>query len=220
MVAFRQQPAERLMTLLIYISLTYGTLVFYQQFTQAITSGGADMAQQIDTSIEEQVGSAIANLTGNMSASSWNIVTNPAASIRYYLILLALAAVQVAMLGIIAFGFVAIGALVLIGPVMIPFILIPGLDFIATGWFRCLVQYSFYPVIGNAFVYVYAMVWLNYFQQFNGPMDAATIARLILQIIVLSIAGVFGILKIPSFVSQIFSGSSGLSAMPGIGWWR
>lgn len=227
-IAFMHEPAPRLASLAISIALTYSALVFYstpfpgvgRNLTQIVTDGGADLAQNIDTSQEEQVGAAVANIMGGMSGSAWNIVTNTAAATRYFIIVLALSAVQIVMLGIIAFGFVAVGVLVMIGPVLIPFVIVPHFEWLAMGWFRSLIQYSFYPVIGNAFISVYGTVWMNFFNQLQGPVDSQKMAALLTQVVVLSMAGMFGILKVPQLVAGIFSGSSGLNAMPGIGWWR
>ena len=43
------------------------------------------------------------------------------------------------------------------------------MNFLFWGWFKALLQYSFYPVIANAFAYVYGQIWLNFFEQ-NGTM--------------------------------------------------
>lgn len=227
-VAFNHEPANRIASLLVAIAMTYAALVYYnapfpgvgRSLTKIITDGGADLAQQIDTSTEEDVGRAVSDLSGDMPASSWNIVANAAAETRYFIIVLAMSAMQFIMLGIIAFAFVAIGVLVMIGPILIPFFLVPGLDWLALGWFRSLIQYSFFPVIGNAFISVFGNVWMNFFAQFRGDMDPQKVASLMTQIIILSMAGIYGILKVPQLVAGIFSGSSGISAMPGFGWWR
>lgn len=227
-VAFHMQPANRIASLLVSIAITYAALVYYRApfpgvgkgLTKIITDAGADFAQQIDTSTEEDVGRAVSDLQGDMPATAWGIVTSAPALTRYFIIVLATSFMQVAILGIIAFGFVADGILVMIGPILIPFFLVPGLDWLATGWFRSLIQYSFYPVIGSAFVSIYGSVWMNFFSQFHGDMDVQKFGALLTQILILSMAGIYGILKVPQLVSGIFSGSSGISAMPGIGWWR
>lgn len=226
-IAFLLEPATKLATLLVYVAIVYSALVYYsapfpgvgRNLTQVITDGGANMAQTIDTTMEEKVGAAVATTMGNVTGSSWDVVLNPMAAIRYYAILFATSAIQIAMLGVISIGFVVIGILALIGPILIPFALVPGLDWLATGWFRCLIQYSLYPVVGNAFVLIYGTVWLNYFSQFNSQMDSQTIASLFIQIIILSLAGVYGIFKIPRIVSEMCSGSSG-SGISSFGWWK
>jgi len=227
-VAFHVEPPGRIAGLLVSLAITYSALVYYsapfpgvgKNLHQIVTDAGVEIAQQIDTASEQQLGELIANVQGSMSGSAWQMVVNTPQALETFIIAMALSAVQIVMLAIIAFGFVAVGVIVLLGPIMIPFLPVPYLDWLATGWFRALIQYSFYPVVGNAFVFVYGTVWINYFAQYSGPMDSQRIAGLFVQLIVISMAGVFGILKVPQLVSHIFSGSSGIGAFPGFGWWR
>jgi hypothetical protein len=140
--------------------------------------------------------------------------------IRYYAIVIILSFAQAAILGVIAFGFVAVAICVLVGPVFIPFFIVPHLEWLFWGWLKAFVQYAFYPVIGNAFVYVYGQLMLNFFSVHKPPFDAAAIAGWFLQFVLMSIAFIWGVLKVPSVVSSIFSGRSGEHSFPGIGWWR
>lgn len=228
LIAFRAQPPSRLASLMVTMCITYSALVFYsapfpivgRNLTQIITDAGTDMANQMDTATEEQVGRMISGMTGDAGASSWNIIENAMANVRYFIVIFALSGMQIVMLAIIAYGFVAQGVLVLVGPIFIPFLMVPHMEWIATSWFRCLIQYAFYPVIGNAFIFVYGTVWLNCFSQIHGDFTVTQIAAYFVYILVFSAAGIFGILKVPRLVAEIFSGSSGTSAVPAIGWWR
>ena len=78
--------------------------------------------------------------------------------VRYYGIVIVLSFAQAAVLAVISFGFVAVGVCALVGPVFIPFFIVPQMEWMFWGWFRTMVQYAFYPVIGNAFVYIYGTV--------------------------------------------------------------
>jgi type IV secretory pathway VirB6-like protein len=55
---------------------------------------------------------------------------------------------------IIAYGFIATAVCVLLGPVFIPFFIVPKLEWLFWGWFRCFLQYAFYQVIAAAVVFV------------------------------------------------------------------
>jgi hypothetical protein len=68
-------------------------------------------------------------------------------------------------------------------------------------------------------LYVYGELMLNFFSVHKPPYDAANIAGIFLQIIMLGIAFVWGVLKVPSLVSAIFSGRSGDHAFPVVAWW-
>ena len=48
----------------------------------------------------------------------------------------------------------------------------------------------------------------------------AMIAGLFFQILLLSIAFTWGVLRVPSLTASLFSGQSGDHAFPGIGWWK
>ena len=93
---------------------------------------------------------------------------------------------QVALLGVIAFGFVAVGCIVLVGPVFIPFFLVPKLDWIFWGWFKALLQYSFYPGVCECVrVLVFGQIWLNFFSQNGFAGTVEQIAGLFVQFVIL-----------------------------------
>lgn len=219
-IAFRTESANKLAELLILVCIAYGSLVYYsnpipgvgKSLTRVVTDAGSDLAQVIDTSTENNIGTALGQAMGNAGTSSWSIVTNSAAMVRFFILESILSVMQAAILGVIALGFIVTGILVLVGPIFLPFILVPHFEWMAMNWFRCLIQYSFYPVIGNAFVFVYGQIWLNYFSQFTFPMDSQTLAAAITVIVTMALAGVYGLFKVPVIVSHLFSGSSGLGS--------
>jgi hypothetical protein len=220
--------APRFASLVLAISIDGAMIHFYDRpfpgtgssFHKLVTDTGANLASQIEESSEEQVGMKIANATEvivvPVGMSFWEV----SPIIYYYASIFVMSAAQVALLGVIAFGFVAAGCIVLVGPIFIPFFIVPRMDWIFWGWFKALLQYSFYPVIANAFVYVYGQIWLNFFTQNGFPDTLDKLAGMFIQILILSITFVWGVLQVPKLVSSIFAGQSGLDALPGIGWWR
>jgi type IV secretory pathway VirB6-like protein len=214
--------------LLMSIAFAYAMLVFYDNplpgvglsFHSLITDQGANLAGQIEARSTEDVGTKLAKVYDQMQQPSGPSILDVMQVIRYYGIVIVLSLAQAAVLAVISFGFVAVGVCVLVGPVFIPFFIVPHMEWMFCGWFKTLVQYAFYPVIGNAFVYVYGKLFLNFFQVHPPPYDASTIAGLFLHLAFMCIAFVWGVMKVPSLVSSIFSGRSGDHALPGIGWWR
>ena len=87
--------------------------------------------------------------------------------IRYYTTIIFLSLAQGAVLAVIAYGFVAGAVCILIGPVFIPFLIVPNMEWLFWGWFKALIQYAFYPVIGNAFVFVYGELLLHFFSSLH-----------------------------------------------------
>ncbi len=223
--AFR---AHRFAALILTIAIDGAMIHFYDQpfpgvgssFHKIVTDTGANLAAQIEEQSEENVGSKIANATQvivvPVGLSFWEI--SPV--IYYYASILLMSVAQVVLLGVIAFGFVAAGCIVLVGPVFIPFFIVPHMDWLFWGWFKALLQYSFYPVVANAFVYVYGQIWLNFFNQNGYPDSMEKLAGMFIQLVILSITFVWGVLQVPKLVSNIFAGQSGEHALPGIGWWR
>lgn len=220
--------APRFAALIMSVAITGGMIHFYDQpfpgtsssFHKLITDTGANLASQIEESSEENVGTKIANATQviivPVGLSFWEV--SPV--MYYYASIFMMSTAQVVLLGVIAFGFVAAGCIVLVGPVFIPFLIVPRMDWIFWGWFKALLQYSFYPVVANAFVYVYGQIWLNFFNQNGFPDTLEKLAGMFIQILILSITFAWGVLQVPKLVSNIFAGQSGLDALPGIGWWR
>ena len=219
---------DRFASLLMQISFTFAMLTYYRaplpgigiSFHKLITDQGANLAAQIQTQSTDDIASMLASVYETMEAPSGPSIFDPTQVIRYYLIVIAFSLAQAAVLGVISYGFIAVGVCVLVGPVFIPFFIVPHMEWMFWGWLKALMQYAFYPVIGNAVVYVYAQVMLNFFQVHPKPYDATAVAGLFFQILMLSIAFVWGVLRVPALTAALFSGQSGDHAFPGIGGWR
>src|SRR6202011_3579739 len=72
----------------------------------------------------------------------------------YVMVVLLLAAAQAVAIVIIAYGFIATAVCVLVGPIFVPFFIVPKLEWLFWGWFRCFLQYAFYQVIAAAVVFI------------------------------------------------------------------
>jgi hypothetical protein len=190
-------------------------------FTGAITGMGAHLANQIDTTMTERLIAKFSDVILAMEGPAWyDVLGSITSHLHYYFCVFALLAIQCIMLGVISFGWVALGILKLLGPLFIPFLIVPKIEERFWGWFWALVQYSFYPVVANAFVFVYGQVILNFFSVYQGPYTAEKIAGMFLTLVALALALVFGFFKIPGLVADMFRGTSGQHTMPGMGWWR
>src|SRR6266849_7814553 len=77
-------------------------------------------------------------------------------TIIYAIVMILLAAAQAIAIVVIAYGFIATAVCVLVGPVFIPFFIVPKLEWLFWGWFKCFIQYAFYQVIAAAVVYIIA----------------------------------------------------------------
>ena len=81
-------------------------------------------------------------------------ITDILGTIIYVVVIILLAAAQAIAIVVIAFGFIATAVCVLVGPIFIPFFIVPKMEWLFWGWFRCFIQYAFYQVIAAAVVYV------------------------------------------------------------------
>ena len=142
------------------------------------------------------------------------MVLNVSALVGYFIVAIAVTAARVALLAVIAFGLIATGIAVLVGPVFIPFFLVPQMDWMFWGWLKSLIQYAFYQVIAQAFVFVFGSFLINFLDAFPPPY---TVDRLLVggfHLIFLLWAFTYGLLKVPSLTHSLFSGGAGESALP------
>jgi type IV secretory pathway VirB6-like protein len=134
--------------------------------------------------------------------------------VGYFLVALAVTAARVVLLAVIAFGLVATGVAVLVGPVFIPFFLVPRMEWMFWGWLKSLLQYAFYQVIAQAFVFVFGSFLINFLDAFPPPYTVDRILVGGFHLIFLLFAFTYGLLKVPSLTHSLFSGSAGQSTLP------
>ena len=76
----------------------------------------------------------------------------------------------------IAFGYVAAAVAVMLGPIFIPFFIVPHMEWLFWGWLKALIQYAFYPVVANAYLFVFGNLLIHFVDAHPPPYDGATIA--------------------------------------------
>ena len=82
------------------------------------------------------------------------------------------------------------------------------------GWLKAFVQYSFYPVVANAVVFVFGSLLTNYIK-----LQRAAVGwrqqqwAMLAPMLIMMFAFTYGVLKIPTLVNDIFAGRSGSSAL-------
>jgi hypothetical protein len=180
-------------------------------FTQLITDQPIFLARQVEVTQVQLLSDRLNELYLSLEQP---LLFNISAMIGYFLVALAVTAARVVLLAVIAFGLVATGVAVLVGPVFIPFFLVPYMEWMFWGWLKSLLQYAFYQVIAQAFVFVFGSFLINFLDAFPPPY---TIDRLLVggfHLIFLLFAFTYGLLKVPSLTHSLFSGSAGQSALP------
>lgn len=204
--------------LTLQMALTYYSApspVFGISFTHLITDETHHLSDTLSLASESAT-LTFDNLTAIYQATnlSWPLLPSPSQLIRYTIMLLVLSFLEAIIWAVIAFGFIAVAVLIIVGPILLPFAIFPGLEWIAWGWIKCFIQFSFYEVVGGAYLLISARVLTYFIGGYTPPYAAATTWSMILPAIMMAGALAYGAVQIPSLTSSIFSGRAGEAAIP------
>ena len=211
---------DNLAELLITIAFGFGMITYYSHpipgmgvsFYHLIVDQGLNLANQLNHSLVQEIWDRLNNLYWGMEIPQ--LALNILEVVRYAVTVLCLLAAQAAVFAVIAFGYVATAVAVLLGPVFIPFFIVPQMEWLFWGWLKSLIQYAFYPVVANAYLFVFGNLLVHFVDSHPPPYDGATLIVLFFPLVMLLIAFTYGILKIPSLVNSLFTGRSGESVVP------
>jgi hypothetical protein len=209
-------------SLLMTIAFGFGMMTYYSHpipgigisFYHLITDQGLSLANQLNHALVQEIWDRLTSLYWGMETPGLTIALNILEVIRYTITALCLLAALAAVFAVIGFGYVAVAIAVMLGPIFIPFFIVPELEWLFWGWFKSLIQYAFYPVVANAYLFVFGNLLIHFIDSHPPPYDGATMAVFFFPLVMLLIAFTFGILKIPSLVNSLFTGRSGESALP------
>lgn len=196
---------SRFASLVLLISFNYFMVSHYATFYHLITDQSQMMADQISVDVYHDLGMNI--FFGLEHPGILEVFT----AIIYFMVALAITGLSICVFFIISVGRIAQGICIVLGPCFIPFFIVPQFEWLFWGWFRSLLQYSFYQVVANAYIFVIAKIITS--PKFNvwGTMSADDQVSNLPALLVLFLGAMLGVLKIPSIVNSIFSGSSGQS---------
>jgi hypothetical protein len=209
-------------SLLMTIAFGFGMITFYSRpipgfgvsFYHLIVDQGLDLANRLNHSLVNEVWTRINSLYFGMETPGLSIAINALEIIRYTVTILCLVAAMAAVFTVIAFGYVAAAIAVLLGPLFIPFFIVPQMEWLFWGWLKCLIQYAFYPVVANAYLFVFGNLLINFVDSHPPPYDGAMVLVLFFPLVLLLIAFTYGIIKVPSLVNSLFAGRSGDFVLP------
>ncbi len=174
-----------------------------------------DQAQSLSNTLSQNMLDTVVNRISAFEGTveSPGTTMQVAVYFDYWTIIILLAIAQAVAMVVIAFGIIAMAVCVLLGPVFIPFFIVPQLDWLFWGWFKCFIQYSFYQVVAAAVVYIIGNILTSFLTFYNGqPMTIDRQGALIAPLSIVTIASVYALLKVPVLTSHIFSGAAGLSS--------
>lgn len=213
---------ERLVELILRVSIGFAMVHFYstalpgfggRSFHNLITDEGQYLANQLNNGLITRLFNSLdAFWAGWPTPSIFAIFSLE--TVEYVIVFLTICLAEVGVYVVIAFGYIAQACAVLVGPIFISFYIFPSMEFIFWGWLKAILQYSFYPVIANAYLYVFGSLLVNYIRDHAPPYDGPNAFALVMPMLVMLVAFTFGILKIPQLVNSLFAGKSGESALP------
>jgi hypothetical protein len=177
-------------------------------FPDLIIDGPAQLANQITLASNQQLDDLFktALLPENKPISSFDV----GALISYWIMRMFIEGTRGIMFAVTAFGYAAQAILVLLGPIFIPFLLFKPLSFMFWGWFKSLLQYSFYPLVCACFSSVLSSLFMNlYTSQANGTLTVPLALSMIPIFLIIMIS----MLSVPLVVSSLFSGSTAAVAL-------
>jgi hypothetical protein len=183
-------------------------------FYQLIVDQGTQLANQLNASMVSNILTRLDGLYWSVETPGLSAVINVIEVVRWAVTILAIMAAVAAVFFVTSFGYIATAICVLLGPLFIPFFIVPKMEWMFWGWLRALLQYAFYPVVANAYIYVFGSVLINFVDRAGSDFSGARIAVLFLPLLFLLVAFTWGLLKIPSLVNSLFTGKSGESALP------
>jgi len=205
-------------SLLLTISFGFAMVNYYStpipgvgtSFHNLVTDEAQFLSTKIDQSELQTVVSQVADFESRMDSPGWGDFLG---TTIYVTVTILLAASQAIAIVVIAYGFIATAVCVLVGPIFIPFFIVPKMEWLFWGWFRCFIQYAFYQVIAAAVVYVIGNLMLGALRlPPAGTLSTVQIIAWFPVLFITFIAAIYALLKIPALTNHIFSGTSGGSS--------
>jgi len=206
---------ENFASLLLTISFGFAMVNYYSaplpavgvSFHGLVTNEAQFLSSRIDQAELQNVIQGVADFETRMDSPTWGDILGTS---MYVVVTILLAVAQAVALVVIAYGFIAAAVCVLVGPVFVPFFIVPKMEWLFWGWFRCFLQYSFYQVIAAAVVAIIGNLMIGALKL--PPAGSLSTVQLMAWFPVLAIAflaSIYVLLKVPSLTNHIFSGTAG-----------
>ena len=205
-------------SLLLTISLGFGMVNYYSNpipgigtsFHNLITNEAQFLATKINQAELQTVTERVADFESRMDSPG---IADFLGTIIYAIVIILLAAAQAIAIVVIAYGFIATAVCVLVGPIFIPFFIVPKLEWLFWGWFRCFLQYAFYQVIAAAVVFIIGNLILGILNlQPTRTISTVQLIGWVPVFFITFVASIYVLLRVPSLTNHIFSGTSGGSS--------
>jgi hypothetical protein len=206
-------------SLLLTISFGFAMVNYYSNpipgvgtsFHSLVTDEAQFLSGKIDQAQLQTVITQIGDFETRLDSPTFGDILGTAI---YVIVIVLLAAAQAVTIVIIAYGFIATAVCVLVGPIFVPFFIVPKLEWLFWGWFRCFLQYAFYQVIAAAVVFVIGNLMVGALRL--PPAGALSTVQLFAWfpiLIITFLASIYVLLKVPALTNHVFSGTAGGSSL-------
>jgi len=205
-------------SLLLTISFGFAMVNYYNtpvpgvgtSFHNLVTNEAQFLSSRIDQAQLQTVIAGVADFESRMDSPGWGDFLGTAI---YVVVTILLAAAQAIALVVIAYGFIATAVCVLVGPIFVPFFIVPKMEWLFWGWFRCFLQYAFYQVVASAVVFIMANLMVGALRlPPPGTLSTVQLMAWFPVLFITFLASIYALLKIPTLTNHIFSGTAGGSS--------
>lgn len=205
-------------SLLLTISFGFAMVNYYsaplpvvgRSFHNLVTDEAQFLSRRIDEAQLQNVVTQIADFETRMDSPTWGDVLGTAI---YVIVILLLATAQAVSIVVVAYGFIASAVCVLVGPIFVPFFIVPKMEWLFWGWFRCFIQYAFYQVIAAAAVFIISNLILGTLRlPPAGVLSTVQLLAWFPVLLITFLASIYVLLKVPALTNHIFSGTAGGSS--------
>jgi hypothetical protein len=205
-------------SLLLTISFGFAMVNYYStpipgvgtSFHNLVTDEAQFLSRRIDEAQLQNVVTQIADFETRMDSPTWGDVLGTAI---YVIVIILLAAAQAVSVVVVAYGFIASAVCVLVGPIFVPFFIVPKMEWLFWGWFRCFIQYAFYQVVAAAAVFIISNLILGTLRlPPAGVLSTVQLLAWFPVLLITFLASIYVLLKVPALTNHIFSGTAGGSS--------
>ena len=205
-------------SLLLTISFGFAMVNYYSapipvvgtSFHNLVTDEAQFLSRRIDEAQLQNVITQIADFETRMDSPTWGDVLGTAI---YVIVILLLATAQAVSVVVVAYGFIASAVCVLVGPIFVPFFIVPKMEWLFWGWFRCFIQYAFYQVIAAAAVFIISNLIVGTLRlPPAGVLSTVQLLAWFPVLLITFLASIIVLLKVPALTNHIFSGTAGGSS--------
>ena len=222
MMFLARAPGEQLFgfaKLLLVIAFGYAMITFYEaplpwigtSFSNLITDQTAYLASLLSAQSLQNAQQSLHTLWNALEhPDPWSILAN----LLYWGMLIVIGLAQFALLFVVSFGMLASAICALLGPLFVPFFIVPSLEWLFWNWLKAFIQYSFIPVVANAFIFVFERFLSQYVLTLPPGLRLEEQLLYGVHAVMILVTFTVGVLLVPSLTSSIFSGRSGESMLP------